>query len=124
MSGDLFTCARAHVLVCVCLQFNDSSLEFVTMDPTAHRYCTGEVDEHVFDWGFVCSALLSIGAMMRRVFVLRTVSMVFQSSLLTVLEPSPLMKGEARLIRATRSKINKSVLIDINTNAILTNIFT
>uniref|UniRef100_A0A3B3WG83 Major facilitator superfamily domain-containing protein 3 n=1 Tax=Poecilia mexicana TaxID=48701 RepID=A0A3B3WG83_9TELE len=33
-----------------------------------------------------------IGAMMRRVFVLRTISMVFQSSLLTVLEPSPLMK--------------------------------
>uniref|UniRef100_A0A3B4BJ42 Major facilitator superfamily domain-containing protein 3 n=1 Tax=Periophthalmus magnuspinnatus TaxID=409849 RepID=A0A3B4BJ42_9GOBI len=33
-----------------------------------------------------------IGALMRRVFVLRTVSMVFQSSLLTVLEPSPLMK--------------------------------
>ena len=31
---------------------------------------------------------------MRRVFVLRTISMVFQSSLLTVLEPSPLMTGE------------------------------
>ncbi|XP_031686163.1 major facilitator superfamily domain-containing protein 3 isoform X2 [Oncorhynchus kisutch] len=35
----------------------------------------------------------SIGSLMRRVFVMRTVSMVFQSSLLTVLEPSPLMKG-------------------------------
>lgn len=40
------------------------------------------------------SSLLSIGALMRRLFVLRTISMVFQSSLLTVLEPSPLMKGE------------------------------
>lgn len=40
-----------------------------------------------------CRSLLSIGALMRRVFVLRTISMVFQSSLLTVLEPSPLMKG-------------------------------
>ncbi|KAL0979665.1 hypothetical protein UPYG_G00187970 [Umbra pygmaea] len=37
----------------------------------------------------------SIGSLMRRVFVMRTVSMVFQSSLLTVLEPSPLMKGMA-----------------------------
>ncbi|XP_014027696.1 major facilitator superfamily domain-containing protein 3 [Salmo salar] len=39
----------------------------------------------------------SIGSLMRRVFVMRTVSMVFQSSLLTVLEPSPLMKGMAVL---------------------------
>ncbi|KAG5281149.1 hypothetical protein AALO_G00067960 [Alosa alosa] len=35
----------------------------------------------------------SIGLLMRRVFVMRTVGMVFQSSLLTILEPSPLMKG-------------------------------
>ncbi|CAG06887.1 unnamed protein product [Tetraodon nigroviridis] len=34
---------------------------------------------------------------MRRVFVLRTISMVFQSSLLTVPEPSPLVKGLAVL---------------------------
>nr|XP_046206178.1 LOW QUALITY PROTEIN: major facilitator superfamily domain-containing protein 3 [Oncorhynchus gorbuscha] len=39
----------------------------------------------------------SIGSLMRRVFVMRTVSMVFQSSLLTVLEPSPLMKVMAVL---------------------------
>ncbi|TWW61341.1 Major facilitator superfamily domain-containing protein 3 [Takifugu flavidus] len=39
----------------------------------------------------------SIGAIMRRVFVLRTISMVFQSSLLTVLEPSTLLKGLAVL---------------------------
>ncbi|KAK6306643.1 major facilitator superfamily domain-containing protein 3 [Coregonus clupeaformis] len=39
----------------------------------------------------------SIGSLMRRVFVMRTVSMAFQSSLLTVLEPSPLMKGMAVL---------------------------
>lgn len=38
---------------------------------------------------------------MRRVFVLRTISMVFQSSLLTVLEPSPLMKGERNLHAVT-----------------------
>lgn len=43
-----------------------------------------------------CRSLLSIGALMRRVFVLRTISMVFQSSLLTVLEPSPLLKGEKK----------------------------
>ncbi|KAK0148371.1 Major facilitator superfamily domain-containing protein 3 [Merluccius polli] len=47
--------------------------------------------------GGVLLAQCSIGAMMRRVFVLRTISMVFQSSLLTVLEPSPLMKGMAVL---------------------------
>lgn len=46
----------------------------------------------------VCWSFLSIGALMRRVFVLRTVSMVFQSSLLTVLEPSPLMKGEKHIV--------------------------
>ncbi|XP_010875160.1 major facilitator superfamily domain-containing protein 3 isoform X2 [Esox lucius] len=39
----------------------------------------------------------SIGSLMRRVFVMRTVSMIFQSSLLSVLEPSPLMKGMAVL---------------------------
>ncbi|XP_014016153.1 major facilitator superfamily domain-containing protein 3 [Salmo salar] len=39
----------------------------------------------------------SIGSLMRRVFVMRTVSMAFQSSLLTVLEPSPLMKVMAVL---------------------------
>ncbi|XP_030647542.1 major facilitator superfamily domain-containing protein 3 [Chanos chanos] len=44
--------------------------------------------------GFLLSHY-SIGTLMRRVFVMRTVSMVFQSSLLTVLEPSPLMKGMA-----------------------------
>ncbi|KAM3838395.1 major facilitator superfamily domain-containing protein 3, partial [Diretmus argenteus] len=38
-----------------------------------------------------------IGTLMRRMFVMRTISMVFQSSLLTVLEPSPLMKGMAIL---------------------------
>ncbi|XP_077456956.1 major facilitator superfamily domain-containing protein 3 [Stigmatopora argus] len=42
-------------------------------------------------------AQFSIGALMRRVFVLRTISMVFQSSLLTVLEPSSLMTGMAVL---------------------------
>ncbi|KAK7933884.1 hypothetical protein WMY93_004780 [Mugilogobius chulae] len=47
--------------------------------------------------GGLLLAQFSIGALMRRVFVLRTVSMVFQSSLLTVLEPSPLMKGMAVL---------------------------
>lgn len=36
----------------------------------------------------------SIGLLMRRVFMMRTFSMVFQSSLLVVLEPSPLMKGK------------------------------
>ncbi|KAJ3603568.1 hypothetical protein NHX12_028313 [Muraenolepis orangiensis] len=47
--------------------------------------------------GGVLLGQCSIGALMRRVFVLRTVSMVFQSSLLTILEPSPLMKGMAVL---------------------------
>ncbi|CAI5650863.1 major facilitator superfamily domain-containing protein 3 isoform X2 [Oreochromis aureus] len=47
--------------------------------------------------GGLLLAQFSIGALMRRVFVLRTISMVFQSSLLTVLEPSPLMKGMAVL---------------------------
>lgn len=42
----------------------------------------------------LCSALCSIGLLMRRVFVMRTVGMILQSSLLTVLEPSLLMKGE------------------------------
>nr|XP_057927263.1 major facilitator superfamily domain-containing protein 3 isoform X2 [Doryrhamphus excisus] len=45
--------------------------------------------------GGLLLAQFSIGALMRRVFVLRTISMVCQSSLLTVLEPSPLMKGMA-----------------------------
>lgn len=48
-------------------------------------------------------SLLSIGALMRRVFVLRTISMVFQSSLLTLLESSTLMKGES-LFRQTFSR--------------------
>ncbi|KAI4899937.1 hypothetical protein NFI96_016211 [Prochilodus magdalenae] len=43
--------------------------------------------------GFLLSRY-SIGLLMRRVFVIRTISMVLQCSLLTVLEPSPLMKGE------------------------------
>ncbi|CAL1616273.1 unnamed protein product [Knipowitschia caucasica] len=47
--------------------------------------------------GGLLLAQFSIGALMRRVFVLRTISMVFQSSLLTVIEPSPLMKGMAVL---------------------------
>ncbi|XP_076855155.1 major facilitator superfamily domain-containing protein 3 [Brachyhypopomus gauderio] len=46
--------------------------------------------------GFLLSQY-SIGLLMRRVFVIRTVGMVFQCSLLTVLEPSPLMKGIAVL---------------------------
>ncbi|KAF4113403.1 major facilitator superfamily domain-containing protein 3 isoform X1 [Onychostoma macrolepis] len=46
--------------------------------------------------GFLLSQY-SIGMLMRRVFMMRTVSMVFQSSLLVVLEPSPLMKGMAVL---------------------------
>lgn len=50
-------------------------------------------------------SVLSIGALMRRVFVLRTISMVFQSSLLTVLEPSPLMKGK----RATHRTLETSL---------------
>uniref|UniRef100_A0A671KNR0 Major facilitator superfamily domain-containing protein 3 n=1 Tax=Sinocyclocheilus anshuiensis TaxID=1608454 RepID=A0A671KNR0_9TELE len=44
--------------------------------------------------GFLLS---HIGLLMRRVFMMRTVSMVFQSSLLVVLEPSALMKGMAVL---------------------------
>lgn len=47
--------------------------------------------------GGMLLAQCSIGSLMRRVFVMRTVSMVFQSSLLTVLEPSPLLKGMAVL---------------------------
>uniref|UniRef100_A0A1A8LCF2 Major facilitator superfamily domain containing 3 n=1 Tax=Nothobranchius pienaari TaxID=704102 RepID=A0A1A8LCF2_9TELE len=47
--------------------------------------------------GGLLLAQFSIGALMRRVFMLRTISMVFQSSLLTILEPSPLMKGMAVL---------------------------
>ncbi|XP_067263765.1 major facilitator superfamily domain-containing protein 3 isoform X2 [Chanodichthys erythropterus] len=46
--------------------------------------------------GFLLSQY-SIGLLMRRVFMIRTISMVFQSSLLVVLEPSPLMKGMAVL---------------------------
>ncbi|KAI7813576.1 major facilitator superfamily domain-containing protein 3 [Triplophysa rosa] len=46
--------------------------------------------------GFLLSQY-SIGLLMRRVFMMRTFSMVFQSSLLVVLEPSPLMKGMAVL---------------------------
>ncbi|KAI2664763.1 Annexin A1 [Labeo rohita] len=46
--------------------------------------------------GFLLSQY-SVGLLMRRVFMMRTVSMVFQSSLLVVLEPSPLMKGMAVL---------------------------
>lgn len=46
--------------------------------------------------GFLLSKY-SISMLMRRAFVFRTVSMVFQCSLLTVLEPSPLMKGMAVL---------------------------
>ncbi|KAF5888805.1 major facilitator superfamily domain-containing protein 3-like isoform X1, partial [Clarias magur] len=46
--------------------------------------------------GFLLSKY-SISMLMRRVFVIRTVGMVFQCSLLTVLEPSPLMKGMAVL---------------------------
>ncbi|XP_053466178.1 major facilitator superfamily domain-containing protein 3 [Ictalurus furcatus] len=46
--------------------------------------------------GFLLSKY-SISMLMRRAFVIRTVSMVFQCSLLTVLEPSPLMKGMAVL---------------------------
>ncbi|XP_026883694.2 major facilitator superfamily domain-containing protein 3 [Electrophorus electricus] len=42
--------------------------------------------------GFLLSQY-SLGLLMRRVFVIRTVGMVFQCSLLTVLEPSSLMKG-------------------------------
>lgn len=53
-----------------------------------------------------CWSLLSIGALMRRVFVLRTISMVFQSSLLTVLEPSPLMKGEEKKIHQRLQILN------------------
>ncbi|KAG1958419.1 acetyl-coenzyme A transporter [Pimephales promelas] len=41
--------------------------------------------------GFLLSQY-SIGLLMRRVFMIRTISMVFQSSLLVVLEPSLLMK--------------------------------
>nr|XP_019949222.1 PREDICTED: major facilitator superfamily domain-containing protein 3 [Paralichthys olivaceus] len=55
------------------------------------------VGEYLSDICLVYCSFLSIGALMRRVFVLRTISMVFQSSLLTVLEPSPLMKGMAIL---------------------------
>lgn len=47
--------------------------------------------------GGLLLAQFSIGSLMRRMFVMRTVSMVFQSSLLTVLEPSPLMKAMAVL---------------------------
>ncbi|TRY81960.1 hypothetical protein DNTS_013403, partial [Danionella cerebrum] len=46
--------------------------------------------------GFLLSQY-SIGLLMRRVFMMRTVSMVFQSSLLVVLEPSSLMKVMAVL---------------------------
>ncbi|XP_010788360.1 major facilitator superfamily domain-containing protein 3-like [Notothenia coriiceps] len=55
--------------------------------------------------GGLLLAQFSIGALMRRVFVLRTISMVFQSSLLTILEPSPLMKGE-RLKSIPGSRFN------------------
>ncbi|XP_062874272.1 major facilitator superfamily domain-containing protein 3 [Trichomycterus rosablanca] len=51
--------------------------------------------------GFLLSKY-SMGALMRRVFVVRTVSMVFQCSLLTVLEPSSLMKGMAVLSLSTQ----------------------
>ncbi|XP_067084486.1 major facilitator superfamily domain-containing protein 3 [Osmerus mordax] len=47
--------------------------------------------------GGLLLAQYSTGSLMRRVFVLRTVSMVFQISLLTILEPSPLMKAMAVL---------------------------
>ncbi|XP_002662041.3 major facilitator superfamily domain-containing protein 3 [Danio rerio] len=46
--------------------------------------------------GFLLSQY-SIGLLMRRVFMMRTISMVFQSSLLVVLEPSPMMKVMAVL---------------------------
>lgn len=53
---------------------------------------------HIWVWDNITELslfyVLSIGMLMRRVFMMRTVSMVFQSSLLVVLEPSPLMKGE------------------------------
>ena len=55
-----------------------------------------------------CWSFLSIGALMRRVFVLRTISMVFQSSLLTVLEPSPLLKGEDCKLKANHCKLRNS----------------
>lgn len=61
----------------------------------ASGLCAGSRSSRLTTHQSVSSSLLSIGALMRRVFVLRTISMVFQSSLLTGLEPSPLMKGEA-----------------------------
>lgn len=47
----------------------------------------------------------SIGLLMRRVFMMRTFSMVFQSSLLVVLEPSPLMKGETHTCLSQRLNV-------------------
>ena len=67
-------------------------------------------DVWVFCWSFP-----SIGHLMRRVFVLRTVSMVFQSSLLTVLEPSPLMKGEKQAVPVLMSML-KNISIKVFRN--------
>ena len=74
--------------------FNDTSLESLSPRITLLNIntCSWKLVSLSDIW-LVCS-FLSIGALMRRVFVLRTISMVFQSSLLTILEPSPLMKGE------------------------------
>lgn len=79
LPGGLFTGPCAHVGVRQ-TRANEAPLQPLE-GGQKHRRC-------------LFSCLLSIGAIMRRVFVLRTISMVFQSSLLTVLEASTLVKGE------------------------------
>lgn len=91
MPGDVFTgpCALpVYAHACV------SDMHWGLASPTQIIMSFGATLQRVGSTQPVFSSLLSIGALMRRVFVLRTLSMVFQSSLLTVLEPSPLMKGE------------------------------
>lgn len=93
VTGDLFTYAHAWMCVFVlklCVTWKETQDASRSHDTNLEYQIS---DIRLF-FCVCCWSFISIGALMRRVFVLRTVSMVFQSSLLTVLEPSPLLKGE------------------------------
>lgn len=114
--GDLFTYTRVRMWLCarmhVC-EFDNTHTQKCTMSQnlmTAALSACHHVPLSSSVTLRVCWSLLSIGALMRRVFVLRTISMVFQSSLLTVLEPSPLMKGRKDSNGFTRGTHNEDVV--------------